>query len=132
MVTTNTLNKEALFTDWRIGRLLVEEFRLAQELSLASSVAWVVMHDHFHWLLELRGGDLSQLVQRVKSRSAIAINKVMLRSGPVWQPGFHDRAIKHEKDLQDLARYVVANPVRAGLVQRVGDYPLWDAPWFFD
>jgi hypothetical protein len=28
-----------------------------------------------------------------------------------------------------LARYVVANPVRAGLVQRVGQYPHWDAIW---
>jgi hypothetical protein len=28
-----------------------------------------------------------------------------------------------------MARYVVANPLRAGLVKRLGDYPLWDAIW---
>jgi len=28
-----------------------------------------------------------------------------------------------------IARYIVANPLRAGLVSRVGDYPLWDACW---
>jgi hypothetical protein len=28
-----------------------------------------------------------------------------------------------------VARYVVMNPVRAGLVSRVGDYPFWDAAW---
>ena len=28
-----------------------------------------------------------------------------------------------------LARYVVANPLRAGLVEKLGDYPLWDAVW---
>jgi hypothetical protein len=28
-----------------------------------------------------------------------------------------------------MARYVVANPLRAGLVQKLGDYPLWDAIW---
>jgi len=28
-----------------------------------------------------------------------------------------------------MARYIVANPLRAGLVERIGDYPLWDATW---
>ncbi|MFV3290267.1 transposase, partial [Pseudomonas sp. NY11955] len=28
-----------------------------------------------------------------------------------------------------VARYIVANPIRAGLVSRVGDYPHWDAVW---
>ena len=27
------------------------------------------------------------------------------------------------------ARYIVANPLRAGLVKQIGDYPLWDAIW---
>ena len=31
--------------------------------------------------------------------------------------------------LIDVARYVIANPKRAGLVERVGDYPYWDAIW---
>ena len=34
-----------------------------------------------------------------------------------------------EKNLQDLARYVVRNPLRAGLVRSVYDYSLWDAIW---
>jgi hypothetical protein len=34
-----------------------------------------------------------------------------------------------EEDLAQIARYVVLNPVRAGLVRRVGDYPHWDAAW---
>jgi len=28
-----------------------------------------------------------------------------------------------------MARYIIGNPVRSGLVQRVGDYPFWDAVW---
>jgi len=37
--------------------------------------------------------------------------------------------MRKEEDLQALARYIVANPLRAGLVKRVGDYPHWDAMW---
>jgi len=47
-----------------------------------------------------------------------------------WQPGFHDRAIRSDEDLQALARYVVANPLRAGLVTSIGRYSHWDAVWF--
>ncbi len=69
-------------------------------------------------------------MQNVKSRSAIALNKASGRSGEkLWQKGFHDHAVRAEEDLASVARYVVANPLRAGLVKRIGDYPLWDAIW---
>jgi len=34
-----------------------------------------------------------------------------------------------DEGLRAVARYVIANPVRAGLAERVGDYPFWDAVW---
>jgi putative transposase len=48
---------------------------------------------------------------------------------PVWQRGFHDHALRKEEDIVSVARYIVANPVRDGLVRRIGDYPHWDAVW---
>jgi len=47
----------------------------------------------------------------------------------IWQDGFHDHALRQEEDLAEVARYIVANPLRAGLVERVGDYSHWDAVW---
>ncbi len=128
-VTSITDQRRIIFDDYRIGRLVVREFRRAQEQGLASTLAWVVMPDHFHWLLELHEGSLAQLLKQVKARSAIEINKALNGEGRIWQKGFHDRAVRQEDDLQKLARYIVANPLRAGLVKRVGDYPLWDAIW---
>ncbi|UZE26759.1 transposase [Pseudomonas asplenii] len=57
------------------------------------------------------------------------VNASRGQSGQVWQRGFHDRLIRRDEDLPGVARYVIANPVRAGLVKRVHDYPLWDAIW---
>jgi len=76
-----------------------------------------------HWLLRLQQGSLSDSVGRIKSISAKRLG------GPIWQAGFHDRALRREEDLPSVARYVVANPLRAGLVTRVGLYPHWDAIW---
>jgi REP element-mobilizing transposase RayT len=68
-------------------------------------------------------------MQRVKSRSAIAINRHLGASTQVWQRGFHDRAFRRDEDVQQIARYVVANPLRKGLVSKLSDYPLWYAMW---
>ena len=46
-----------------------------------------------------------------------------------WQSGFHDHALRTEEDVRNVARYVIANPQRAGLVEHVSDYPWWDARW---
>ncbi|KNH20868.1 transposase [Pseudomonas syringae] len=129
LLTTNTLGREPVFNDFVLGRLVVAQFRTAQDQGWANSLAWVVMPDHFHWLIELQQGSLSGLMQKTKSLSTKAVNLSVGRKISLWQQGFHDRALRREEDLVKLARYVVANPLRAGLVERLGDYPLWDAIW---
>ncbi|WP_205855588.1 REP-associated tyrosine transposase, partial [Pseudomonas viridiflava] len=93
------------------------------------TLAWVVMPDHFHWLVSLKSGSLGMLMRRVKGGSSRAI--VSAGGGPlkVWQKGYNVRAIRREEDVLKAARYIVANPLRAGLVTNVGDYPFWDAVW---
>jgi putative transposase len=129
LLTTVTDCRRPVFGDWRIGRLLVAELRAEHEAGRVESLAWVVMPDHLHWLTILREETLDALMRRVKSRSAIAINNVLGDSRPLWQKAYHDHAVRAEEDLHAMARYVVANPLRAGLADRLGDYPLWDAVW---
>ncbi len=129
LLTAVVLNREPLFRNFKNGRLVVDAFRTAEREEFATSLAWVVMPDHFHWLIELQNTQLSILMARTKSRIAVMVNRSIRRQGPVWQHGYHDRAIRKEEDLQAVARYIVANPLRAGLVDKVGDYPLWDAIW---
>ncbi|WP_460082432.1 REP-associated tyrosine transposase [Pseudomonas sp. H3_H05] len=129
LLTTNTVERKPIFQDFALGRLVVEQFRHAQDERWAKSLAWVVMPDHFHWLIELQQGSLNELMQKTKSLSARAVNISTGYRGRLWQPGFHDRALRREEELILMARYVVANPLRAGLVKRLGDYPLWDAIW---
>jgi REP element-mobilizing transposase RayT len=40
-----------------------------------------------------------------------------------WQEGFHDRIIRDHKEWQNKIRYILNNPVRAGLVSTFEDYP---------
>jgi REP element-mobilizing transposase RayT len=99
----------------------------AQELE---SLAWVLMPDHLHWLVQLgRTLGLPDVMRRLKARSTRAINRSLGRSGPIWQRAYYDHALRREEELRTVARYIVANPLRAGLVRRLGEYPLWDAKW---
>jgi REP element-mobilizing transposase RayT len=129
LLTAVTFNRERLFIDWATGRTLVNAFKAAEDSGEAKSLAWVVMPDHFHWLVKLQDCSLGGLMRNVKSKSALDLNRQREAVGPVWQRGYHDRGLRREEDLKAAARYVIANPVRAGLVERVGDYPLWDAVW---
>ena len=93
-------------------------------------LAWVVMPDHLHLLIALGTEEsLSGVVQKTKSNTARELKFCNPRIEQVWAPAFHGRALRRDEDLRDFARYLVLNPVRAGLVRRVGDYPFWDASW---
>ena len=129
-VTTVTVNRVPLFQRFELGRLVVREIRNLHEAGVVDSMAYVVMPDHMHWLFQLSAEhSLSAVIRLLKGRSAIAVNRVSGRKGPVWQAGFHDHGIRMDEDLRMLARYIVGNPVRAGLVAQPGEYPLWDAIW---
>ena len=96
-------------------------------------LCWVLMPDHWHGLLQLRAGaELGAEIRRFKSVSARVLNLQLGRAGPLWAAGFHDHALRGEVDMLSAARYLVGNPLRASLVDRVGDYPFWNAVWLSD
>jgi REP element-mobilizing transposase RayT len=120
-----------VFADYRLGRLVVGSLRFLHERGDVRSLAFVVMPDHLHWLFVLQGPrSLDPVIAALKRHSARQINRRLGRSGrSLWQAGYFDRAIRAEEDLPAIARYIVANPLRARLCTSVGDYPLWDAVW---
>lgn len=118
-----------MFADFRLARLAIGGLSECDRLSLTETLAYVLMPDHLHWLLVLRAGDLAAVARRMKSRGARAVNRARGGEGALWQSGFHDHALRRDEDLPGVARYIVANPLRAGLVARIGDYPHWDAVW---
>ena len=129
-VTTTTRDREPIFDLPEAAFAAAACLHAPGGLGDASLLCWVLMPDHAHWLLRLGERDgLAGVVCRIKSASARSTNAALGRSGAVWARAFHDHALRCDEDLLALARYIVANPVRAGLVRRVGDYPFWNAIW---
>ena len=132
-LTFTTHDGEPLFEDFHAARILSSCLHESVAISDGRVLAWVVMPDHAHCLLQLDGEQsLHAAVGGLKSVSARKVNRALERSGPLWARTYHDRAIRTDEDLRAVARRIVANPLRAGLVERIADYPFWNAIWMDD
>jgi putative transposase len=130
LITTVTHGRRRVFADWETGCIAARKVADATLWRDSRVLCWVLMPDHLHAVVELGPSEsLSRLMKRVKSVIASTLRGEAALRPRIWAAAFHDRALRHEDDLEDVARYVVLNPVRAGLVRRVWDYPFWDAIW---
>ena len=127
-VTTTTKRRQPFFADPRAAHAACRCFENPALLRDARMLAWVLMPDHAHWLIELgETRTLQRLVGLLKTFSARNAVRAFECRGPIWAPAFHDHVLREEDDIPNVARYIIANPLRAGLVERVGDYPYWNS-----
>jgi len=96
---------------------LVQEALLHFDGERYRVLAWCVMPNHVHIVIETREGHpLADVVHSWKSFTAKEANKLLNRSGDFWMPDYYDRFIRDERHLAAVIEYVENNPVKAGLV----------------
>ena len=83
--------------------------------------AWCLMGNHYHLLIETRQATLSKGMREVNGVYTQAFNRRHRRVGHVLQGRYKAILVDQDTYLLELARYVVLNPVRAGLVQSAGE-----------
>jgi len=124
-VTTCTHQRVKLFEDFCNARILIRSLKQSDLNGLTKTICFVIMPDHMHWLLQLKTQDsLSSVVAKVKGRASFLMHKA--KNEQIWQAGFYDSLIRDEEHLLHQARYIAANPMRAGIVDNLGSYPHWD------
>ena len=86
-------------------------------------LAWVIMPNHVHALIETRAGfGLSDVVQSWKSYTAKKANRVLKRTGRFWMEDYFDRYVRDEIHLSATVSYIERNPVDAGLVRHAEEW----------
>jgi REP element-mobilizing transposase RayT len=90
------------------------------------------MPDHVHLLLtplrdeQTQSYPLACVMQAIKGSSAHSVNKLLRRSGPVWQEEYFDHVVPSYESLRAKIEYIRQNPVCRGLARVPEDYPwLW-------
>jgi REP element-mobilizing transposase RayT len=89
-------------------------------------LAFVVMDDHVHVLVEPLGVPLERLTHSWRSFTAHELQRLYRREGPIWQPESFDRIVRGEEELRQKAEYIVGNPWKRWPF--VKSYPwVWEA-----
>jgi putative transposase len=102
---------------------MLEQISHAAAVHQFEILAYCFMPDHLHLLVEARSpdSDLIAFVNLLKQRTSFAYR----RSHPerLWQKGYFEHIVRNDTSTQIIAKYVLENPVRAGLVKEPLDYP---------
>ncbi len=88
-----------------------------------SCLAYCLMTNHFHLVVALTNAQLSRGMHRLNWMYALRFNERYGHSGHLFEARFGSRTIDTETQLLETLRYVVSNPVRAGICADPADWP---------
>jgi len=130
-------SRQTVFADPIAARETVAQFRRTASDEHFLVFAYCLMPDHAHLLVEgaTERADFRRFAKMSKQRSGAA--HALRCGGRLWQEGYHDRILRKDEDVKEIARYILENPARAGLVRAPADYPylgseVWTLAGLFD
>jgi len=129
-ITFVVQDRQPLFVDFDLAKIFCQLINYNEILNDCQWLTWVLMPDHFHGLLQLNNkANLSDVIRTLKSKSALLINRALQKNGKLWQSAYFDRGLRKDEELIGIARYIVANPLRAKIVDKVENYPFWNSAY---
>jgi putative transposase len=124
-VTCCTFGRRPLFTEERC----VEDVS-GQLLQQASAYrfdvpAYCFMPDHVHVLFEATAADndFRRLMNTWKQQTGYLYKRAT--GSRLWQSGYFDHILRQDEDRLKVIAYLLGNPLRARLAERIDDYPFW-------
>jgi REP element-mobilizing transposase RayT len=103
---------------------LVDEFQRLSEWNIKVS-HYSILPNHWHAMIVPDSNcrhTLSEIMRRLKGRSARRINLVLGRAGSVWQSEWFDRWMRSDTEHDKCVRYIQENPVKAGITKSIGEH----------
>lgn len=121
-LTTSVSERRKIFTQNENAFVVLDSIGWLHRTRRFLVDAAVVMPDHLHFAGQLGRGSLPKVMHTLKSYTANRLADLGV-GVPVWQAGYYDHALRGDEDYAVRIRYLLENPVRAGLVERIEDYP---------
>jgi putative transposase len=122
-VTARGVRRTDLFRDDRDRSHFIELLRRVVQRRRWQCHAYCLMPNHYHLTLHTPEADLSVGMHWLNSCYAQRFNEKHGYEGHVFDRRFNSRLIESDAHLLEVMRYVVLNPVRAGLCSHPGEWP---------
>jgi len=121
-VTFCARHRRSVFTDAPLVNLVLTQILRTASSSSFDVVAYCCMPDHLHLLVEATA-ETASLLEFVKdAKQCSSFHAKVLLGAPLWQVGYFERVLRSDEDTRAVARYILQNPVRAGLVKDACEY----------
>ena len=126
-LTMATADRDRAFSDANVVDACLKELNVTAAKYNLSVFAYCFMPDHLHLLASApEGVSMLNAVRHFKQLTSFRFrNLPRYRGEALWQRSFYDHALRKEEDINVVAEYIWANPVRAGLVADINAYPHW-------
>lgn len=122
-VTARGNNRDDLFLSDKDREAYLRLWRkYSQELEF-DVYAYVLMTNHVHWLVRIGRVPISGVIHSIHSVYARIFNQANERIGHVFQGRFGSQVCLDDKYILSLCRYIHRNPLKAGLVENLSEYP---------
>ena len=121
-LTLCCLDGRQLFTDASVVESVLLTLKLCCKNHGFKTHVYCFMPDHLHLLVQ--GEEKSDLLKMVKELKQLTGYHFKKNTGTgLWQKSYHDHILRKEEDIESVARYILENPVRKGLVEHAEQYP---------
>ncbi len=115
--------KEDVFLDAEDFQCFVDLLKESVSMWNINITAFCLMSNHYHLLIQTPEGNLARAMRHINGVYTQRFNRKHGNDGQVFRGRYKSILIDGDNYLLALSRYIHRNPIRAGLVQRVGDYP---------
>ena len=115
-------------SDPRVAEIVVEALHY-RDGRVYDLLAFCLMPNHMHLVVTLLARCdgayyvLHRILQSLKRHTARQANRILDRRGPFWQAESYDHVVSDADELARIVRYVINNPVKAGLVSEWESWP---------
>jgi len=123
LLTICTFQRAPILRSAELVESLLAQFRECSTRHQFANHAHSFMPDHVHFVLEGQSSasDFVEVVRVWKSETAFHFKRATSRR--LWHRSFYDRVVRDHDEMVAFARYVIENPVRAGLSEERCRYP---------